>query len=58
MNAARLKRQRTRGNEHKELGSDHPDTLQIVQKLGLVRYRRGQFEEAEKMWRQVLAALV
>lgn len=34
------------------LKSDHPD---IQHTLGVLHYKRGQLEEAEKMWKQALA---
>src|SRR5437762_1954174 len=39
----------------KALEPDHPDTLRVVQNLGLLYYGRGQVEEAEKMWTRALA---
>ena len=39
----------------KALELDHPQTLAVVQNLGMLYQERGQVEEAEKMWTRALA---
>ncbi|MCJ1347009.1 hypothetical protein MMC31_005229 [Peltigera leucophlebia] len=39
----------------KTLEPEHPDTLRVVQNLGLIYPRRGKFDEAEEMWKRALA---
>jgi hypothetical protein len=36
------------------LGLDHPDTLVVVQNLGLLHHERGRGDDAEKMWKRTL----
>jgi len=38
----------------KALEPDHPDTLRVVQNLGLLYHGRGKFEEAEKMLKRAM----
>src|SRR5271163_3887883 len=39
----------------KALEPDHPDTLRVVQNLGLLYHGRGQIKQAEEMWTRALA---
>src|SRR5436190_8382333 len=33
---------------------DHPQTLGLIQNLGMLYHGRGQFEKAERMWKRAL----
>src|ERR1700722_15418756 len=53
-NAERMYLRALAGYE-KALEPDHPDTLLVVQNLGLLYHDRGQIKQAEEMWTRALA---